>query len=57
MINIFLEKPYTKCGRKTSSRYFSGKLKMAISLDQQSKVFYSLVFLSHVLRNIEIYGN
>ena len=34
MRNIFLEKSYTKCNRKTSPRPFSGKLKLSISLDQ-----------------------
>ena len=32
--NIFLEKPNIKCGRETSPRPFSGKLKWSISLDQ-----------------------
>ena len=32
--NIFLEKPYTKCGGKTIPRPFSEKLKLSISLDQ-----------------------
>ena len=32
--NIFLEKPYTKCGGETSPRPFSEKLKLSISLDQ-----------------------
>ena len=32
--NIFLEKSYTKCGGETSSRPFSEKLKLSISLDQ-----------------------
>ena len=32
--NIFLEKSYTKCGRETSPRPFSEKLKLSISLDQ-----------------------
>ena len=31
---IFLAKWYTKCGRETSPRPFSGKLKLRISLDQ-----------------------
>ena len=35
MINIFLEKSYTKCGGKTIARPFSKKLN--ISLDQQSE--------------------
>ena len=34
MRNIFLEKSYTKCNRKTSPRPYSGKLKLSISLDQ-----------------------
>ena len=34
MKNIFIEKPYTKCGEETSPRPFSGKLKLRISLDQ-----------------------
>ena len=37
MRNIFLEKPYTKCG-ETSPRPFSEKLKFSITLDQQPKV-------------------
>ena len=32
--NIFVAKSYTKCGRETSPRPFSGKLKLSISLDQ-----------------------
>ena len=32
--NIFLEKPYTKCGRETSPRPFSEKLKLRICLDR-----------------------
>ena len=34
MRNIFLEKSYAKCGGETSSRPFSEKLKLSISLDQ-----------------------
>ena len=34
MRNIFLEKSCTKCGRETSSKHFSEKLKLNISLDQ-----------------------
>ena len=45
MKNIFLEKSYTKCGGETSPRPFSEKLKLSISLDQQSKVLYSLFLL------------
>ena len=32
--NILLEKSYTKCGGETSTRPFSKKLKLNISLDQ-----------------------
>ena len=32
--NIFFEKSYTKCDRKTTARPFSRKLKLNISLDQ-----------------------
>ena len=32
--NIFLEQSYTKCGGETSTRPFSKKLKLNISLDQ-----------------------
>ena len=38
MRNIILEKSYAKCGEETSPRPFSGKLKLSISLDQQSKI-------------------
>ena len=41
MKNIFLEKPYTKYGRETSPRSFSEKLKLNISLDQQSEFLFS----------------
>ena len=41
MKNIFLEKPYTKCGGETSPRSFSEKLKLTISLDQQSEFLFS----------------
>ena len=43
--NIFLEKSYTKYDGETSPRPFSEKLKLSISLDQESKVSYSLFFL------------
>ena len=55
MRNIFLEKSYKKCGEETSPRPFSEKLKLSISLDQQSKVLYSLFLLYGKLRAIEIY--
>ena len=41
MQNIFLENPYTKCGGETSPRPFSEKLKLSISLDQQSEFLFS----------------
>ena len=44
MRNIFLEKSYTKCDGKTSPRPFSRKLKLGISLDQQSNKFYTVCF-------------
>ena len=55
--NIFLEKSYTKCGGVTSPRHLSRKLKLRISLDQYSKVLYSLFLLNPKLRAIEIYWN
>ena len=55
MRNVFLEKSYTKYGGETSPRLFSGKSKLTISLDQQSKVLYSLFLLISKLRAIEIY--
>ena len=45
MRNIFHGKSYTKCDGETSHRPFSEKLKLSISLDQQSKVLYSLFSL------------
>ena len=53
--NIFLGKSYTKCGGETSPRPFTEKLKLSISLDQKSKVLYSLFSLYGNLRAIEIY--
>ena len=55
--NIFLEKSYIKCGGGTSPRHFSEKLKLSISLGQQSKVLYSLLLLYGKLGAIEIYRN
>ena len=49
-----VEKSNTKCGVETSLRSFSGKL-LSISLDQYSKVFYSLFLLNPKLRAIKIY--
>ena len=53
MTNIFFEKPYTKWDGETSSRLFSEKLKLSISLDQQSKVLYNLFSLYAKLRAVE----
>ena len=55
MRNIFLEKSYTKCDGETSPRPFSENLKLSISLDQYSKVLYSLILLYAKLRAIDIY--
>ena len=38
MRNIFPEKSYTKCVGETIPKPFSEKIKLSISLDQQSKV-------------------
>ena len=46
MRNIFLEKSY-KCRGETSRRPFFEKSKLSITLEQQSKMLYSL-FLLHV---------
>ena len=55
MRNVFLEKSYTKCDGETSPRPFSEKLILSISLDQYSKVLYSLFLLYAKFRGIEIY--
>ena len=55
MTNIFLEKSDTICGEETSPRLFSQKLKLSISLNQQSTVLYNLFLLYGKLRAIEIY--
>ena len=54
MRNIFVKKSYTKCGREIIPRSFSKKSKLSISLDQWSKVLYSLFLLHANLRVIEI---
>ena len=40
--NIFVEKSYRKGGGETCPRPFSEKLKLRMSVDQYSKVLYSL---------------
>ena len=52
--NIFLETSYTRCGEETIPRPFSKKSILSISLNQQSKVLYSLFSLCAKLRAIKI---
>ena len=54
MGNTFLEKSCTKFGGETSPKLSSEKLKLDITLDQYSKVLYSLLLLYVKLRAIEI---
>ena len=53
MKNIFLKKPYSKCGGETSPRPFSGKLKWAY-LWINSLKFYKLVL---IVLQVESYWN
>ena len=48
MRNIFLEKSYTECDVETSVIHFSKKSLLNISLDQQSKVLYSVCMICQV---------
>ena len=57
MTNMFLEKSYAKYGEETSPRLFLEALKLSISLEQQSKVLYSLLLLYGKFRVIKIYQN
>ena len=57
MKNIFLEKPYTKCGGETSPRPFSEKLKLSISLDQQSEFLFSSFYWISKWMTITMYQN
>ena len=52
--NIFLEEPNAKCGGEIIPRNFSKKWKLDISLDQYSKVLYTLFLLFDKLSAIEI---
>ena len=52
--NIFLEKSYTKCSKRTTPRHFSKKPKLSISLEQYSKALYILFLLFAKFRTIEI---
>ena len=54
MINILLEKSYTKCGGKAGPRSFNKKWKLSIYFDQQSDMLKSLVLL---YVQVEIYQN
>ena len=54
MTNIFLEKSYTECGEENSPSPFSEKLKLNLSLDQQSKVLYVFFLLYGKFGAIEI---
>ena len=45
MRSIFFKKWYTECGGETSPRSFSEKLKLSISLDEQSEMLHSLFLL------------
>ena len=54
MKNNFLEKLYRKCGGGTISKPFSKKSKLIISLNQQSKVLYSLFSLYATLKAIQV---
>ena len=55
MINVFLEKSYTRCGGEAIPRPFSKKLKLSISLDQQSEFLISLFYCISKLMNTKIY--
>ena len=57
MRNIFLQTSYTECGGGTSPKPLSEKFSLNISLDQYSKIQYSLFWLYAKLRAIEIYWN
>ena len=52
---IFLEKSVSKCGEESIPRPFSKKLKFNISLNQYSKVRYSLFLLYAKWRATKLY--
>ena len=56
MRNIFLERSCKISNGEAKPRNFSGKLKLRISLDQQSKILYSLFLLYRKLRAIIFKG-
>ena len=45
MRNIFLKKPFTKCGGETVIRPFTKKTKLSLSTDQQSKFLTEFIFI------------
>ena len=51
--NIFLEKPFTKCGGETIPTLFFKKSKLSIYPDQYFKILYILFLLFAKLRTIE----
>ena len=53
MRNIFHEKSYTKCGRKTIPRPFSQNSKLSMSLDRYSEILCFLFLLFVKLKTIE----
>ena len=55
--NIFLEKPHTKCGGETSPRPFSEKLKLGISLDQQSEFLFNSLYCISKWMTTAMYKN
>ena len=57
MKNILPEKSYTKYGGETIPELLLKKSKLSTSVDQLSKVLYSLFLLYGKLRAIEIYSN
>ena len=57
MKNISLEKPYTKFGGEISPRPFPKKLKLSISLDQQSKFVFSSFYCISKWMTITMYQN
>ena len=57
MKNILPEKSYTKYDEETIPELLLKKSKLSTSVDQLSKVLYSLFLLYGKLRAIEIYSN
>ena len=55
MITILLEKSFIKYGGETIPISFSKTPKLSISLDQSSKISYSLFLLYVKMRAVEIY--